>query len=147
MGQASRPRCQRLEPDLEARCDRAADVTPVAGYAIERGGGPEIHDDRRRAVQPPYGQAVDQAVRPDFGRSLGSDGDRHDRRGRGEQLEPASLGDRLNGAGQRRHHRRQGDAGHVGQGRAIQAQQAVDEDFELVRCSRGTWFPPAGWPR
>ena len=144
-GQASRPRRQRLEADLDARGDRAADVAAVAGDAVERRGGPEIHDDRRRAVQPSDGQAVHQAVRPDFGRPLGSDGDRHDRGSRREQLQAASLGDRLDGAGQGRHHGRQRDAGHVGEGGAVQAQQAVDEDFELVRRRRGARRgPPAG---
>ena len=40
-----------VEAELEARGDRPADVGAVGRDDVERGGRPEVDDDRRRAVQ------------------------------------------------------------------------------------------------
>ena len=50
--QLGRPRRERLEPELEPRRDRPADVGAVRGDAVERRRGPEVDDDRRRPVEP-----------------------------------------------------------------------------------------------
>ena len=80
------PGRQRLEPELEPRRDGAADVGAVGGDAVERRGGPEVDDDRRRAVQPACRERVHQPVGADLAGSLGPDGERH---GAGER--PASA--------------------------------------------------------
>ena len=42
---------QRVEADLDAREDRAAEVLALARDRFERGGGAEVDDDRRAAVE------------------------------------------------------------------------------------------------
>ena len=80
-GQLRGPRGERLEAELEARRDGAADVRAVGGHAIERRRGPEVDDDRRRAVQPRRGEGVDEAVGTDLARAVDADRER-DRAGR-----------------------------------------------------------------
>ena len=143
--QARRPRRERLEPDLETGRDRSADVTAVASDAVERGGSPEIDDDSWGSVQSRDRQAVHQPVRAYFRGSFGSDRDRHDRGARREQRQAASLGHRLHAAGQGRNHRRQRDSGDVGQRRAVEVEQPVDEHLQFVgRAGQPGRGPAAG---
>ena len=128
--------------------DRAADVGAVAGDAVERRGGPEIHDDRRRAVQPRDGQAVDEPVRADFGGPLVPDRHRHDRRRRptaaacrGARPLPRHAGQGRHDRGQRRcRSRRQGRRRRGGAGRrsGLRARRA---------CGGARCGPPGGHDR
>ena len=48
---ARRARGQRVDRDLDARRDRAAEVLPRGRHRVEVRRGPEVHDDARAAVQ------------------------------------------------------------------------------------------------
>ena len=87
------PRGERLEAELEARRDRAADVGAVGGDAVERRRGPEVDDDRRRAVQPRGGEGVDEAVGADLVRA-GRSGSRAARCRRRDDERPVAAGRR-----------------------------------------------------
>ena len=97
---------KRVEAQLEARGDRAPDVRAVGRDAVERRRGPEVDDDGRRPVQARGRQRIDQAVRTDLARAVDPDRERDRAGSRDQQREVAALGDRLDGAGQRRHDRR-----------------------------------------
>ena len=60
--QLCRARGERLEPELEARGDRAADVRAVRADAVERRRGPEVDDDGRRPVEAGRRERVDDPV-------------------------------------------------------------------------------------
>ena len=124
--QLRRPRGERLEPELEPGRDGAADEGAVAGDAVERRRGPEVDDDRGRAVQARGGQGIDEPVRTDLARPVDADGQRHRARAGKEQRPLAPGGDGLERRGHRRHDRCDGDRGDVGEGRVVEAEEAFD---------------------
>ena len=126
------PRRERLEPELQARGDRPADIGAVDGHAVEGGRGPEVDDDRRRAVDPPSREGVDQTVGSDLLRPVDPHGQRH-RAGGGQEERPFAAGrDGLGRGGQARDDRGGDHRGHVGERGVIEAQQRVEQGLELV---------------
>ena len=131
-GQLRGPRGERLEAELETRRDRPADERAVGGDRVERRGGPEVGDDRRRAVQPGGGEGVDEPVGPDLGRTVDPDRDRDVAGAGDEERLAAPGGDGRERVGQRRHDRGAGDRVDPGQLGGVDPEEALEEDLELV---------------
>ena len=123
---------ERLEPELEARRDRAADVGPVGGDAVERRRRPEVDDDGRRAVQPRRREGIDQPVGTDVARPVDPDGERdgaglatssgRSRRSAIASTAPVSAGTT----------ERQRDRVEVAERDPVEPQQPVEQELDLV---------------
>ena len=136
------PRRERLEPELEARRDRPADVGAVCRHAIEGRGGSEVDDDGRRAVEPGGRQRVHEPIGPDLGRPIDPDGDRHGVRARDEHREaaPGSRPPRPRPSGG--HDGRHGHGIDIAERAAVEAEEALEQHLQLVGGSpRGSWRP------
>ena len=94
----------------------------------------------RRATARPF----DEPVRSHLSRARYPDRHRHVAGAGHHQRHPAALGHGRRGARQSRHHRRERDAGDVGQRSAVEAEQVVDQHLELVGRARGSGRRPPG---
>ena len=135
---------ERLEPQLQARRDGAADVRPVHADAVERRRGPEVDDHGRRAIEAGRRERVDQPVGAHLVRSVHPDGQRHVP-GRGdEDRDPVAARDGLGRGGQGGDDRRQRDARDVGERAPIEADQAREQHLQLVGRGCAGRTRPAG---
>ncbi len=131
---------QRVEADLDAGKDRAAEVLALGRDRFERRRGAEVDDDRRAAVEVEGGDRVGDAVGADLLRVVVED--RHaglharldDDRGEAE----VALGHLAHRGGDARHRRAQRHAVDVlVEAEAVEAEELLHEQRELVRRALG----------
>src|SRR3569833_1435810 len=137
---------QRVDRDLDARGDRAADVLPLGRDRVERRRGAEVDHDRRAAVDVRGGQRVDDAVGPDlFGvvhayGDAGLDARLHDHRGDVAVVAAARLAHLVQHRGDGGAERDPADVG-LGQQRAL-LHEALEHDRDLVRGASSVGVDP-----
>ena len=143
-GQFRGPRGERLETELEAGGDRATDVRSVGRHAVERRRGPEVDDDGGRPVEPRGGQCVDEPVGTDFLGAVRPDRERNGPGTRDDEGPLPARGDRLDAGREVRDDGGAGDGGDVGERRVVEAQQAVEQQLELIGARPRVRRRPAG---
>src|SRR5690606_3216713 len=106
---------ERIEADVDAGEDRTPEVLATGGDGVEGGGGAEVDDDGRPAVQVERGDGVGDAVGAHLLRVVVEDGQPgadagldHDR-----VVAEVALAHATQRAGDPRHRRAQADAGDV----------------------------------
>ena len=102
-GQLGGPRRERLQPELEARGDRAPDVGAVRRRRSRASWPSRGPHHGGRAVQPGRGERIDQAIGADLVGSVDPDGERDAARALATTSGTLpAVGDRLDRGGQRR---------------------------------------------
>ena len=126
---------QRVERDLDAGEDRAAEVLALRAHRVDGVGGAEVDDDRRAAVEVVRADRVGDAVGADVVRLVVED--RHAGAHAGlehQRLVPeVPLGHLAERGGDARHARRDHHARHVRVEReAVEAEELLEHQRQLV---------------
>ena len=139
VGQPRRAPGQRLQGDLQAGRDCAAEVLAGGVDGVEGGAGAEVDDARRRAVVAAHRGRVDHAVGAHVARAVvahlhaGLDTSVHHQR-RTVEHPLRQVGER---GGERRHHAREGHAVDRRRVEAGGAEQPADQHFVLLGGGQG----------
>ena len=133
-----------LEAQLHARGDRAAQERAVRAHAVVGRGRAHVHDDRRGAVEPLGGQGVDDPVRAHLARPVHADRDGDRARGRHEDRDSPPEREGLHEGGLRRHHGNEHRPARAVEAAAVEREEAVQQQLELVHGGGAVRPGPAG---